>query len=107
MSKTFAKDYYKKGSWNVICDRCGFKYKGDELKKEWQGLMVCATCFEPRHPQDLIRSVRDQRLRPYYRPEPVAVFIPSILTLSVDLLIDADGDVLISSDGEPLLGSGE
>jgi hypothetical protein len=62
----------------VICDRCGFRFHADELKKEWQGFMVCETCFEPRHPQDLIRSVPDQQLKPYYRPEPDPVFIDTI-----------------------------
>lgn len=78
MSLTFAKDYLKRGSHNVICDRCGIKYKADELKKEWQGYMVCATCFEPRHPQDLIRSVRDHKPKAYYRPEPEPDFIDTI-----------------------------
>lgn len=33
------------------CDRCGFKYRQSQLRKEWTGLRVCATCFEPKHPQ--------------------------------------------------------
>jgi hypothetical protein len=34
-------NYYKHGSWNVICQRCGFKHKAEEVKKEWTGLTVC------------------------------------------------------------------
>lgn len=78
MSRTFAKDYLKRGGQNVICDRCGFKFKSEELKKEWQGFMVCEICFEPRHPQDLIRSVPEQTKRPYYRPEEEPNFITTI-----------------------------
>jgi NAD-dependent SIR2 family protein deacetylase len=78
MSKTFAKDYLKRGSWNATCDRCGFKFKGEDLRKEWQGFMVCETCYEPRHPQDLIRSVKDQNPKAFYRPEPAYNFIDTI-----------------------------
>jgi hypothetical protein len=78
MSLTFAKDYLKRGSHNVICDRCGFKFKADELQREWQGFMVCAPCFEPRHPQDLIKAVPDQLPKAYYRPESEPVFINTI-----------------------------
>ena len=56
-------------SYWVICDRCGFQYKNDELKKEWTGLMVCAPCFEHRHPQEMIRPIPDQFPLPYSRPE--------------------------------------
>jgi hypothetical protein len=62
------KDYYKPGSWNACCDRCGKKAKADELKKEWQGFMVCATCFEERHPQDLIRVPQEHLAIPWSRP---------------------------------------
>lgn len=56
-------------SWyNVICDRCGFRYKNHELQKEWTGFMVCTHCWEPRHPQDFVRAVPDQKPLPYVRP---------------------------------------
>ena len=35
----------------ALCDRCGFRYKLLELRKEWTGLKVCDSCFEPKHPQ--------------------------------------------------------
>ena len=63
------KDYLKLGSWNAECDRCGFKYKGEELQQEWQGYMVCKTCFEPRNAQDFLKGVPDGRPMPYVRPE--------------------------------------
>ncbi len=54
-------EYFKHGSWNAICDRCGFKYKSGDLRREWTGLMVCHgggtnNCWEPRHPQDYIKT---------------------------------------------------
>jgi len=34
-----------------ICDRCGFKYRLRDLRKEWTGLMVCPADFDPRPPE--------------------------------------------------------
>lgn len=63
------------GSWNAICDRCGFKYKSFQLRKEWTGLMVCKNCWEPRHPQDLIKIPKDDQSVPWSRPEQNDVFV--------------------------------
>lgn len=70
------KTTYVPGAWNVICDRCGLEKKSFELKKEWTGLMVCATtCWEPRHPQDLIKVPKEEVAPPWTRPEPEDTFI--------------------------------
>jgi hypothetical protein len=34
-----------------LCDRCGFEYKLNDLKKEWNNLKTCPECFEPKAPQ--------------------------------------------------------
>ena len=34
-----------------LCDRCGFEYKLNELKEEWNKLKTCPQCFEPKAPQ--------------------------------------------------------
>lgn len=64
-----ARNYYKPGDWNAICDRCGFKFKASELKEEWTGLMVCEKDFELRHPQDFLRAKVDQISVPWVRME--------------------------------------
>lgn len=33
------------------CDRCGFKVRHDQLRKEWTSLLVCEPCYDPRPPQ--------------------------------------------------------
>ena len=33
------------------CDRCGFRVKYLNLRKEWNGLKVCPDCYETKHPQ--------------------------------------------------------
>jgi len=63
------------GQWNAICDRCGFKFKSSELKKDWQGLMVCEKDFEPRHPQSLIKTVTETAFPDWTRPETEDTFI--------------------------------
>jgi hypothetical protein len=51
----------------AICDRCGFRYRLHELKKEWNGLKTCPNCFETKHPQ----------LEPHTSPsDPQAIFEP-------------------------------
>lgn len=64
------------GSWNAICDVCAQKYKSSEMKKRWDGLMVCPNDWEPRHPQDFLRSVPDRQAVPWARPETPDVFLP-------------------------------
>lgn len=64
-----SRNYYKPGDWNAICDRCGFKFKASELKKEWTGLMVCEADFELRHPLDFLKAVPDQISVPWVRME--------------------------------------
>jgi len=82
--------WFKSGLWNAICDRCGFKFKNTDLKQTWDGLMVCASCWEPRHPQELIRPIPDQNKLPWTRPE-------GSLDLQVGNVTIADGSTTISS----------
>lgn len=61
--------YYKKGDHNAICDRCGFKDKASKLKQEWTGLYVCKECWEPRHPQEFLKGVKDDPSVKWTRPD--------------------------------------
>jgi hypothetical protein len=69
------QNYYVPGDWNADCDRCGLKHKASMLKKEWTGLMVCNCCWEPRHPQTLIKVDPEVITTPWARPEPEDTFI--------------------------------
>lgn len=66
---------YKKGQWNAICDSCGFEFKSSELKKRWDGLMVCSDDFEHDHPQKYLRVHEDSSSVPWVRTEPPETFI--------------------------------
>lgn len=61
-------NYWKQGSWNCICDRCGQKKKADQVKQDWQGFIVCNECYETRHPMDFIRTRIDKQTVPFSRP---------------------------------------
>jgi len=69
---------------NAICDRCGFRYKFYNLKKEWTGLMVCDGCWEPRHPQDFLKVPNPEKAPEWTRPRPADVEVgPTYIDSSV------------------------
>jgi len=74
------------GDWNAICDVCGFKYKASELKDRWDGLKVCKEDWEPRHPQDFVRTPKDDQSVAWTRSEPADSFVD--VTYAVDTLTD-------------------
>lgn len=56
------------GDWFVRCDRTGFKVPASETRREWNGQIVWEGVYEPRHPQDFVRGVRDDQTVPFARP---------------------------------------
>lgn len=60
---------YVKGSWKAVCDSCGQRFPSSQLRKRWDGLMVCPKDFEVRHPQDFVRAKVDIQVVPWSRPE--------------------------------------
>lgn len=70
-----AADYLKRNSWNASCDRCGQKFKAEDLRLEWDNLMVCPVCFELRNPQDFVRATPDHQAPPWTRLMPTNNFI--------------------------------
>lgn len=63
------KTYYKAGSWNVVCDVCGFRFKAGKLKRRWDGLMTCEEDYELDHPQKYLRLHPEKVGVPYVRKE--------------------------------------
>jgi hypothetical protein len=61
-------NYFALGDINAVCDQCGITYKSSELTKQWDNLMACWKCWDPRHPQELIRPVVDPKPPPWTRP---------------------------------------
>jgi len=65
-----SRNYFKSGDFNAICDSCGFKFKGSQLKQRWDGFMVCADDWEQRHIADFIRAPKPIVALPWTRPRP-------------------------------------
>lgn len=79
--------WWESGDWNAICDVCGFKFKASQLRLRWDGLRVCDTDWESRHPQDLIRPIPDSPALPWTRPEGTDSFVtPSNLPAGCTIL---------------------
>jgi hypothetical protein len=43
----------------VVCDASGFVCKKSETRMQWNGMLVRKDLWEPRHPQDFIKSKVD------------------------------------------------
>jgi len=89
---------FEAGQWNVICDRCGHKFKARQLRVEWTGLRVCHgpgsnNCWEPRHPQDFVKGRKDYQAPPWVRPEP-----PPISAVELALILDTEGKAIEEFD---------
>jgi hypothetical protein len=67
-------DELRLGDWNARCDRCGAKRKGSELRLTWDNLYVCPEHWEPRQPQDFVRSILENPNPPFVR-NPLDTFI--------------------------------
>lgn len=78
--------FWKRGSWNAICDVCGQKYKIEQLKKRWDGLLTCRADWEPRQPLDFIRLPDEKISVIESRPEAPDQFIPVIYGNQTDLI---------------------
>jgi len=66
-------NHYVHGSNNVICDRCGFKRKAQDVREDGdkRGLMVCKdTCWDARQPQRMVKAKHDDQKPKVSRPEP-------------------------------------
>lgn len=72
------RPYYNSGDWNAICDACGRHVKASELRRRWDGFMVCSRDWETRHPQDFVRGVVDTQAPVWTRPEPEDYFISTL-----------------------------
>lgn len=74
-------DYYADGQYNFICDQCGKKYKSSQMMKQWDGLITCKRCYDPRNPQDFVRGVQDNQSVPIARPDSDPTFSESAQAL--------------------------
>ena len=79
-----SKNYFLSGSFNLTCDVCSKKIKASDAKQRWDGLIVCPSDFEHRHPQDYVRAKTDKITVPYTRPVPEYIFTDVVYVCTVD-----------------------
>jgi hypothetical protein len=48
-----------RGSHQFICDVDGMAYPSSEKRKRWDGAIVHRDNWEARHPQDLVKAVKE------------------------------------------------
>ena len=100
-------DFWKKGSWLVICDVCGMKYHSDDLKKRWDGLMTCRQDWNIRQPQDFVRGIPDPQAVPWSRPDTQPQFVSNPVTMAItdffgEYLVDFVNDIMVALPGTVL-----
>lgn len=85
---------YKPGSHWVDCDRCGFTIRSEDARVTWDGLVVCPSDWEPRHPQDFVRAMDERNaafrgeIEPVYLTSGRPACIVDIAIVDVSLIGD-------------------
>ena len=86
--------YYKRGSWKARCDSCAEIFKSDQLRLQWDNYRVCATCWDYRHPQELLKVPRNQTAIPWSRPD----IVPTYATMHHTGVIDSKASDRVGAD---------
>lgn len=97
------RNYYVPGSWNVVCDVCGFKFKSHMLKQRWDGRMTCSKDYEQRHPMDLLRVPKDDPSVEWSRPEKNMQQVTFIETTANVAITNEAGVALVTEEGSTAL----
>lgn len=67
-----------------ISDRSGFRYKLNEMKREWTGMLVGPDEYEPKHPQlEPVQKVVDPQALQNPRPDRIE---PTTVPVGVPLI---------------------
>lgn len=64
---------YKSGDHLVLCQRTGRVVYASETMREWTGLLVHKSVYEPKHPQLMIRTHSERPPPQPLHPEPADV----------------------------------
>lgn len=78
-------DTFILGDSKACCDCCGFDYKLSQLRKRWDGAMVCDKDWEPRHPQDSLKARPERNNVKNARTEPAPRYLEANEITAADL----------------------
>lgn len=92
---------YIPGDHWTTCQRCGLDRRSSKMAKEWTGLIVCKdTCWESRHPQDFVRSKKeDTSAKGLVTSRPADVYVNNPYTLTLETASYTYSATSISDDG--------
>ncbi len=71
---------YKPGNNWVECQVCGFDIRAFDIKKRWDGVLVCPKDFELRHEQDFLRVPKETPAPNIVNPESAVVEVSGYCT---------------------------
>jgi len=69
---------YRPGEYKVCCPVCGFTVYRSKCRKRWDGVLVCADCWDEKPPQldtNYTKSINEGAKKEDSRAEPEPVFI--------------------------------
>lgn len=102
-----AKNYYKSGSFNRICDWSGFKVKAEQTRKQWDNWIVRDQDWDPRHPQEFLRGIPDLMAAPDPRPEAADVFTGTLYDNTVYLFMENSPFAVLQENNMFILFEGD
>lgn len=74
-------DKLELGTWNIMCQRCGFKRKAYDIAKDRSGILVCRdTCLDPR--ERIPSRAKSIVPLPWIRSEVAARNIPVVIRIT-------------------------
>lgn len=92
---------YIAGGAYAICDVCGFQHRLKELRKRWDGLMVCSADWDPKPAVMTPPSVKPEGVPlPNARPDNQTNTLPGSILIEEDifvLLLEGGGAILLES----------
>lgn len=93
----------RSGDWLYVCQRCGRTKYASQIRPEWTGLRVCGTCWEPRHPQDLVRAKKDDIVPPFSNTPYDIDLEPNEVSFEDYQVLSPDGSIVLAEDLEPVI----
>lgn len=93
-----AEDYRIGDHWG-ISDLSGRKFRMSEMVRQWNGLLVHQSEWEPRHPQELVRNYPREKPVRVSKPRPLDTFIGP-LTAELSVAAQAGATLLVLDSAE-------
>lgn len=81
-----------------ICDRCSFKYRRSQMRKEATGFVVCDSCYDGVY--DAVRHPQNRPFRPRRELLPIPDGRPDTIPPTQYIVLEDLGGYLLTEAGE-------